>query len=322
MKWKKYAIATVASAEDVIVAVLNELDITAIEIADYKSVPEAEENEGGYYEELQPDLPESDEARVIFYLDEDADDAALLAAIRKELKDLRDRMDIGEGTIEISVTDEADWRDKWKEYFHAFTIGDIRIRPSWEAPEKEKYPVEIVVDPGISFGTGQHETTRMCIEALSENVTAQSRVLDIGCGSGILSVAALKLHAASFAVTDIDAACMESVRRNFAMNDLPVSDLKFYVGDLTKDAALQEQVGERCYDVVVANILADIIIGMLPQMQRALAPDGVLILSGIIDFKENAVREAVAAAGFTFVDVRHDGEWVCILARRKEAAQI
>ncbi len=359
MKWKKYAIATVASAEDVIVAVLNELDITAIEIADYKPVPEADVNEGGHFEELQPDLPESDEAKVIFYLDEDADDAALLKELEKELAALKKTSDIGAGTIAISVTDEADWRDKWKEYFHAFRIGNILIRPSWETDEdaaenapdlRTKVPgtsenadegksaaggqkagsvpgkaagsraddrqITIVVDPGISFGTGQHETTRMCIEALGENVTEESRVLDIGCGSGILSVAALKLGAASVAGTDIDEACMESVRRNFEMNGLPVSDLDFYVGDLTKDERLQKQVGKERYDIVVANILADIIIGMLPQMKQAMKKDGVLILSGIIDFKEEQVRMALAGEGFTFVDVRHDGEWVCIVARR------
>ncbi len=385
MKWKKYAIATVASAEDVVVAVLNELDITAIEIADYMPVPEADVNEGGHYEELQPDLPDSDEAKVIFYLDEDADDSALLQRLETSLAELRKTSDIGPGTISISVTDEADWRDRWKEYFHAFRIGNILIRPSWETDEaaarnardlsgrtvrngkstgasavvsdgknsgapavvsdgknsgapsgasdgkntdvpsgvldgkKAGRQITIVVDPGISFGTGQHETTRMCIEALGENVTGESDVLDIGCGSGILSVAALKLGARSVAGTDIDEACMESVRRNFDMNGLPVGDLDFYVGDLTKDERLQERVGEGRYDVVVANILADIIIGMLPQMKRAMKADGVLILSGIIDFKEGQVRNALAGEGFTFVDVRHDGEWVCIVARQGDS---
>ena len=376
MKWKKYAIATTASAEDVVVAVLNDLDITAIEIEDYKRVPEAEESEGGFYEELQPDLPDSDEARVIFYLDEDADDAALLSSIRTELDDLRGRCDIGAGTIAVSVTDEADWRDKWKEYFHSFMIGDILIRPSWETREEAMAQIasyeqeagivspergsemeadeklnpmssvgtemteqeagtvspkrgawghglshrpplrEIIIDPGISFGTGQHETTRMCIEALAENVTEDSSVLDIGCGSGILSVAALKLGAKSVAGTDIDEACMESVRRNFEMNGLDTGELDFYVGDLTKDAALQDKVGEGRYEVVVANILADIIIGMLPQMKRAMKKDGVLILSGIIDFKEEAVLAALTAEGFSGTDIRHNGEWVCIVARQ------
>lgn len=347
MKWKKYAIATTASAEDVVVAVLNDLDITAIEIEDYQRVPEAEESEGGFYEELQPDLPESEEARVIFYLDEDADDAALIADIREGLDALRESCDIGPGTIAVSVTDEADWRDKWKEYFHAFTIGDILIRPSWEergealrkvggqmadtpeaaagsgmpempeaADERPLIRREIIIDPGISFGTGQHETTRMCIEALAENVTEDSRVLDIGCGSGILSVAALKLGAKSVAGTDIDEACMESVRRNFEMNGLRTDELDFYVGDLTKDETLQKQVGEERYEVVAANILADIIIGMLPQMKRAMRRDGVLILSGIIDFKEEAVLAALSAEGFSDTDIRHAGEWVCIVARQ------
>lgn len=338
MKWKKYAIATTASAEDVVVAVLNELDITAIEIEDFRRVPEAEESEGGFYEELQPDLPDSDEARVIFYLDEDADDEELLASIRKGLDGLRTQCGIGEGTIAVSVTDEADWRDKWKEYFHSFTIGDILIRPSWEKPEEAAREAaggllaapegvaasgtpgeirrEIIIDPGISFGTGQHETTRMCIEALSQNVTGDSNVLDIGCGSGILSVAALKLGAKSAAGTDIDEACMESVRRNFEMNGLSTDELDFYVGDLTKDTRLQDQVGADRYEVVVANILADIIIGMLPQMKRAMKKDGVLILSGIIDFKEEAVLAALGGSGFHRTDIRHAGEWVCIVARQ------
>lgn len=321
MKWKKYAIETKASAEEVIIDILNEQGITAIEIEDTLPVEASVEKEGGFFEELQPVIEESDEARIIFYLEEGADDSALLDTIENELERARKFTDIGEGSIQVSVTDEADWRDKWKAYFHPFVIGKLLIRPSWEEPpQNAKYDKEILIDPGISFGTGQHETTRMCIGRLAEYVTDESKVLDIGCGSGILSVTALKLGAASVAGTDIDADCMDSVKSNFAMNGLSTQDLKFYVGDLTEDTSLQAKVCDGSYDIVVANILADIITGMLSKMRLALKDDGVLILSGIINFKEDQVLAALRREKLLLIDTVHLGEWVCITAKKDERA--
>ena len=217
-------------------------------------------------------------------------------------------VEVGSGMITSSETEDLDWINNWKKYFQLLsTIEDILIKPTWEElkeEDKDKFLIEI--DPGISFGTGKHETTQLCIRQLlkyirgNETYTPQvktPKVLDVGCGSGILSIVALKLGASEVVGTDLDADCMTSTHDNMEVNHLDQKLGTFYVGNLIDDAELQEKVGTEEYDIVVANILADVIIPMAPVIPARLKKGGYFITSGIIDFKENEVKEAIEKAG-------------------------
>ena len=316
MKWIKYTIDTTTQAEDFLSAVLDELGIDGIEIEN--NVPLTAEETGEMFIDFPAELPPDEGlSKVSFYLDAEEDHNELLDRLRAEIENMRSFLDPGAGTITISETEDTDWQDKWKEYFHAFTVGDILIQPTWEAAaEPERYKTVIEIDPGTSFGTGKHETTQLCIRALQKYVQPGCRAADIGCGSGILAIAALKLGASHVTCVDVDEHCLTSAKENFAMNGLPERQGDFYYGNLIDDADLREQVGKGCFDVVCANILADVIIPMAPALADLLDKNGILITSGIIDFKEESVKEALEAVGLEIVSVIYQGEWVGIIAKR------
>ena len=327
MKWKKFTLKTLAEAEDIVIATLAEAGIEGVEIED--KVPLTEKDKEQMFVDILPDAPDNDGiAYLNFYLEEDADVDAILPGVQEALEELRQFMDIGEASIAASETEDKDWINNWKQYFKQFYVDDLLIIPSWEEikPEDQDRPV-IHIDPGTAFGTGMHETTQLCIRQLLKYIrgndayTPENRtpkVLDVGCGSGILSIVALKLGASAVVGTDLDPDCMTSTHENMAVNHLDAALGTFYVGNLIDDAALQEKVGTEEYDIVVANILADVIIPMAPVIPARLKKGGYFITSGIIDFKENAVKEAIEAAGLTVVEVNHQGEWVNITARKPE----
>ncbi len=324
MKWTKFTIHSTTEAEDFICSMLSDLGIEGIEIEDSVPIPDAD-RQGGVFEELQPDLPEDDgTSRISFYVEisEETDEAQteeLLEGVRSGLSELRQFVDVGEGTITTGETDQEDWINNWKQYFSAFTIGDIYIKPTWEEADpahKDKLMIEI--DPGVSFGTGKHETTQLCVRQLQKYLKKGDAVLDVGCGSGILSIAALKLGAASVAGTDIDADCIASTYENMQVNHLPAELGDFHVGNLISDKDLQDTIGYEKYDVVVANILADIIIAMMPAIYQTLKPGAVFISSGIIDFKTDEVKHAIEATGLTVLEINTQGEWVNITAVKKD----
>lgn len=318
MRWNKYTINTRSDVEELICAMLGELGITSVEIDNFIPVPDADQ-QGGIFEELQPDLPEDDgSSRVSFYLEETEEDAAeILKQVEKALDDMRSYAEIGAGTITSEVSDEADWRDNWKAYFSSFSIGDIFIKPTWEDMPEDKADMTLVeIDPGVSFGTGKHESTQLVIRQLQKYLKAGDEVLDVGCGSGILSIVAAKLGAQHIVGTDIDADCIASSYDNFDVNHLERSLADFYVGNLIDDSTLQDKVGYEKYDVVVANILADIIIPMAPALAKMMKPGAIVITSGIIDFKEQEVADALKAAGLTIVESNAQGEWRNITARK------
>ena len=235
-------------------------------------------------------------------------------------------VDMGTGKITSDQTEDLDWINNWKKFFSSFYIDDILIKPTWEElkeEDRDKFLIEI--DPGVSFGTGKHETTQLCIRQLlkyirgNETYTPQvkaPKVLDVGCGSGILSIVALKLGASEVVGTDLDPDCMTSTHDNMEVNHLDQKLGTFYVGNLIDDTELQEKVGTEEFDIVVANILADVIIPMAPVIPARLKKGGYFITSGIIDFKENAVKEAIEKAGLEVVEINHQGEWVNITARK------
>lgn len=325
MRWNKYTIETTTAAEDYMSAMLAEFGIEGVEIED--NVPLSAADQARMFIDFLPELPPDDGvSHVSFYLEDNgADDTKLLKQVALALEDLRKIVDVGSGVITSDKTEDLDWINNWKKFFSAFSIEDIVIRPTWEEWKGEEGKILIEIDPGVSFGTGKHETTQLCIRQLNKYIRGNAeytpderhpKVLDIGCGSGILSIVALKLGASAVVGTDIDPDCMTSTRENMEVNRLPEEKGRFYIGNLIDDTALQETVGTGEYDIVVANILADVIIPMAPVIPARLKEGGYFIASGIIDFKEQAVREAIEAAGLTVVEINRQGEWVGITARK------
>jgi ribosomal protein L11 methyltransferase len=315
MKWDKYTIDTTTEAEDFISMMLSENGIEGIEIED--NVPLTKEETGEMFIDFPPELPPDEgKSKVSFYLEAGEDHTETLKAVRIGLEQLRSMVEIGSGDITSSQTEDIDWINNWKQFFQSFYIDDILIKPTWEPlKEEDKNKFLIEIDPGISFGTGKHETTQLCIRQIRKYLKEGERVLDVGCGSGILSIAALKLGAGSVVGTDVDGDCITSTHENMTVNHLAENSGEFYVGNLIDDKAFQEKIGTG-YDLVVANILADIIIPMAPALYQCAKEQGVLITSGIIDFKENEVKEALEQAGFEILEVNHQGEWVNVTARK------
>lgn len=326
MKWKKYTIETTTAAEDFVSSMLSDLGIDGVEIED--KVPLGKEDMAKMFIDFLPELPPDDGVSLIsFYLDAEEDHTEKLRQVEDGLKELRLFVEVGAGTVTESETEDQDWVNNWKAFFHAFTIEnavadgqetkDILIKPTWEEldpADADKILVEI--DPGISFGTGKHETTQLCIRQLIKYMKQGDEVLDLGCGSGILSIVSLKLGAGHLTGTDVDEDCITSTYENFAVNHLTREQGDFYVGNLIDDTGLQEKVGTEKYDIVVANILADVIIPMAPVIPARLKEGGIFISSGIIDFKEQEVKEAIERAGMTILEINHQGEWVGITARK------
>ncbi|MEE1035378.1 MAG: 50S ribosomal protein L11 methyltransferase [Agathobacter sp.] len=318
MKWKKYTIETTTAAEDFMSSMLMDLGIEGIEIED--NIPLTKEDQADMFIDFLPELPPDEgKSHVSFYIEDDGtDQSEILKKVKIGLEELRDTVDVGSGMILSSETEDLDWINNWKKFFSSFTIENILIKPTWEdvKPEdKDKFMIEI--DPGISFGTGKHETTQLCIRQLIKYIKGgHPKVLDVGCGSGILSIVALKLGASEVVGTDLDADCMISTHENMKVNHLDEKLGTFYVGNLIDDVDLQKQVGTEEYDIVVANILADVIIPMAPVIPDRLRKGGYFITSGIIDFKEDEVRDAIEKTGLKVIEINHQGEWVNITAQK------
>ncbi len=318
MKWKKYTIETTTAAEDFVSSMLSDLGVEGVEIED--NVQLSSKDTAKMFIDFLPELPPDEGiGNVSFYLDAQEDHSEILSQVKEELENLRLFVEIGSGAITESETEDADWINNWKEFFHSFSIDDILIKPTWEPLDRaDRDKILIEIDPGISFGTGKHETTQLCIRQLRKFLKAGDQVLDVGCGSGILSIVSLKLGAGHVTGTDIDDACLTSTYENMEVNHLPQEQGTFYVGNLIDDTALQQTVGTECFDVVAANILADVIIPMAPVFPGRMKPGAVLITSGIIDFKEQEVRDAIEAAGLTVLEITRQGEWVSITARKEK----
>ncbi|MCD7766580.1 MAG: 50S ribosomal protein L11 methyltransferase [Lachnospiraceae bacterium] len=316
MKWNKFTIKTKTDAEDIIIATLAEIGIEGAEIED--KVPLSESDKKQMFVDILPDGPADDGiAYLSFYLEEDADIDTTLDNVRRELDDLRNFMDIGEGTIEASQTEDKDWINNWKEYFHQFYVDDILIIPSWEEVKAEDQDKMIIhIDPGTAFGTGMHETTQLCLRQLKKYVTDQTEILDVGTGSGILSIAALKLGAKHAVGTDLDPCAITAVQENLAANDIPADAMQILQGNIIDDKDIQDTVGYEKYDIVAANILAEVLVPLTPVIVNQMKHGGIYITSGIIDEKEAVVTDAVKAAGLEVLEVTHQKDWVSVTARR------
>ena len=316
MKWNKYTLKTRSEVEDIVISTLADVGVEGVEIED--KVPLTESDKKQMFVDILPDGPADDGiAYLNFYVEEDQDPQPLLDRVKEALEELRMFMDIGECTITESQTEDKDWINNWKQYFHQFYVDDILIIPSWEEVKPEDQDKMIIhIDPGTAFGTGMHETTQLCMRQLKKYVNKDTQILDVGTGSGILSIAALKLGAAHAVGTDLDPCAISAVRENLEANDVPVSDMDMILGNIIDDKAIQDKVGYEKYDIVVANILADVLIPLTPVILHQMKKGGLYITSGIIDDKEESVVAAVKAAGLEVVEVTHQGEWVSVTARK------
>ena len=316
MKWNRFTVKTKTEAEDIVISTLAEVGIEGVEIQDKQ--PLTEEDKAQMFVDIMPEGPADDGiAYLNFYLEEDADKEAILKDVREALDDLKNFMDIGEATIEESQTEDKDWINNWKQYFHQFYVDDILIVPSWEevkAEDKDKMILHI--DPGTAFGTGMHETTQLVIRQLKKYVTPDTEMLDVGTGSGILGIVALKLGAKHVLGTDLDPCAVPAVAENKEANQIVDETFDMVIGNIIDDKAIQDQAGYEKYDIVTANILADVLIPLTPVIVNQMKIGAYYITSGIIDLKEEVVVEAVKAAGLTVVEVTHQGEWVSVTARK------
>ncbi|MCM1567865.1 MAG: 50S ribosomal protein L11 methyltransferase [Roseburia sp.] len=327
MKWVRFRIKTIADAEDMIISVLYDIGLQGAQIEDKVPLTPLEKEQ--MFVDILPDGPENDGIAYLNFFAEKKENgmlelegetvgvSELLALIEEELEELRLFCDIGEGSVTVDETEDLDWINNWKNYFHQFYIDDILVIPSWESVEEEdaqKYVLHI--DPGTAFGTGMHETTQLCVRQLKKYITPTTRLLDVGTGSGILSILSLMFGAKHALGTDLDICAVEATAQNCRYNGIRPEDFELMIGNIITDKEMQDKVGYEKYDVVVANILAEVLVQLTPVIVNQLKPGGIYITSGIIDDKEQIVTEAVEAAGLKVLEVTYQGEWVSLTAQK------
>ena len=316
MKWNKFTLKTRSEVEDIVISTLADVGIEGVEIQDKQPLTESDKQQ--MFVDIMPDIPDDDGiAYLNFYLDVDEDKEKVLADVRAALAEMQEFLDLGECTITESETEDKDWINNWKQYFKQFYVDDILIIPSWEEVKPEDRDKMIIhIDPGTAFGTGMHETTQLCIRQLKKYVTKDTELLDVGTGSGILSIIALKLGARHAVGTDLDPCAVPAVEENKEVNGIPVEAFDMMIGNIIDDTAVQDAVGYEKYDIVAANILADVLVPLTPVIIHQMKKGGIYITSGIIEDKEDVVVEAVKEAGLEVLEVNHQGEWVSVTARK------
>ncbi|MCI9356956.1 MAG: 50S ribosomal protein L11 methyltransferase [Lachnospiraceae bacterium] len=317
MRWNKFTIETITEAEDLVAATLAELGIQGVEIEDKQPLTREECRE--MFVDLLPEGPKDDGiAYVSFYLDEEEDKEKILEGVKEALQELKQFTDIGPASVTGSQTEDKDWMNNWKEYFHQFYVDDILIVPSWEQPREERpYTMLLHMDPGTAFGTGMHETTQLCIRQLKKYVKPGMSLLDVGTGSGILGLVGCKLGIDHVLGTDLDPCAVSAVRENMQANHVPEGQFELIIGNIITDSQVQKQAGREQYDLVTANILADVLVPLSPVAVRYLKPGGLYITSGILDQKEEEVRQAVEQAGMKVIEITRQGEWVSLTAKKE-----
>ena len=316
MKWNKFRIKTTTEAEDIVCSSLMDLGVQGAEVED--KIPLTQREKEQMFVDILPEIDVDDGvAYISFYLEEDEDKEKMLQAVREELKEIGTYVNVGSMEIEESQTEDVDWVNNWKQYFHQFTIDDVLIIPSWEDVQPEDEDKMIIhIDPGTAFGTGMHETTQLCIRQIKKYVTEDTEILDVGCGSGILGMLALKFGAKHSTGTDLDPCAIDATHENMDVNGISRDQYRVMIGNIIDDKEVQDQVGYDRYDIVAANILADVLVPLTPVILNHLKTGGIYITSGIIEEKEETVVEAVKAAGLEVLEVNHQGEWVSVTARK------
>lgn len=316
MKWNKFRLKTTTESEDIVSSMLMDLGIQGIEIED--KIPLTQSDKEQMFVDILPEIEADDGvAYISFYLEENEDKEEVLANVKKELEEMRAYTNVGACTIEESQTEDVDWVNNWKQYFHQFYVDDVLIIPSWEEVKPEDEDKMIIhIDPGTAFGTGMHETTQLCIRQIRKYVTPDTTILDVGCGSGILGMLALKFGAKYSVGTDLDPCAIDATYENMEVNGITKDQYEVMIGNIIDDKEVQDKVGYEKYDIVVANILADVLVPLTPVILHQLKTGGIYITSGIIDAKEETVVEAVKEAGLEVLEVTYQGEWVSVTARK------
>ena len=323
MRWMKFRIKTVTEAEDIIISTLYDIGLEGAQIEDKIPLTALEKEQ--MFVDILPETEKDDGIAYLSFFVEEQDDNSLILAdervtkeiilerIRQELEDLRLFMEIGEGSITVEETEDIDWINNWKEFFHQFYIDDLLVIPSWEeVKEEDKDKMILHIDPGTAFGTGMHDTTQLCIRQIRKFLTPETVLLDVGTGSGILGILALMYGAKRVVGTDLDPCALEAVAQNMESNNIKSEDFTMLIGNIITEKDMQDRVGYACYDIVAANILADVLIPLTPVILHQLKENGIYITSGIIREKEEEVVNAVKNAGFTILEITRQGEWVSI----------
>lgn len=327
MKWMKFRIETITDAEDIIISTLYDIGLEGAQIEDKIPLTSLEKEQ--MFVDILPDGPDDDGVAYLSFFVEETENGGLdingeltdketiLQRIKEELEELRFFMEIGTGNVTVTETEDIDWINNWKQYFHQFYIDDLLVIPSWEEVKEEDKDKKILhIDPGTAFGTGMHETTQLCIRQIKKHLTEETVLLDVGTGSGILAILALMYGAKQAIGTDLDPCAMEAVAQNMEANGIPQDAFTMMIGNIITEKEVQDKVGYECYDIVVANILADVLVPLTPVIVHQMKKGGIYITSGIINTKEQTVREAVEAAGLEILEVTYQGEWVSVTARK------
>lgn len=315
MKWLRYRIKTLVEAEDIVISSLYDIGLEGAQIEDKVPLTALEKEQ--MFVDILPETEEDDGVAYLnFFIDELDKKEETLNNIIEVLDELKEfNIDIGEGSVTVDETEDIDWINNWKQYFHQFTIDDVLVIPSWEEVKKEDEGKFILhIDPGTAFGTGAHETTQLCIRALRKYITDDTELLDVGTGSGILAILSIMFGAKHAVGTDLDICAVDAVKDNMAQNDIDPSKFDMMIGNIITDKDIQDRVGYDKYDIVVANILADVLVPLTPVIINQLKTGGVYITSGIIEGKELIVKEAMEKAGLKVVDISSQGEWRSVTA--------
>lgn len=317
MNWLQVAIETTADGIDAVCNALSEVGIVGFEIEDKDDFNSFLEDNRQSWDYVDEELYNEKQGptKVKIYIEEDEKAAEKLASVKNALESVRCEK---YGSLEIKIENLAqeDWENNWRQYFKPLYVGDnIVIKPHWEEVEDADGKLIFEIDPGMTFGSGQHETTRMCVEALEKCVHKGDRLADLGCGSGILSVIALLLGAERAYAVDIDPNCEKIAYENAALNNVGRDVYTVECGNVLTDTKLCEKLASEKYDIVVANIVADVIIPLAEKVRLFMKEDARFICSGIIDFRRDDVKEALEKNGFEILEEKHDGDWYAFVCR-------
>lgn len=320
MNWIETQIITASAGVDALCAMLTDLGIKGFSIADPADFQEFLQNKEGKWDYIDQDLlgMAQGDTTVTVYLPDNAQGAEQLVALRAMLAQIHARDDAQLfGTLELTLKNvrEEDWANNWKQYFKPFTVGErLLIKPSWELCENPWNRAVLEIDPASSFGTGQHHTTRLCLELLEQLMHPGDRVLDLGCGSGILSIGALLLGVSGATAVDIEENAAATATENARKNHIDPTLYRVFCGNVLEDETLCREIGDG-YDLICANIVADVLIAMKQLFRQFLRPEGTLIVSGIIMERRDEVLDQLKSAGFALLEVREKEGWAAASLR-------